>query len=163
AAHGESAAVRGHDRRDARVSVAREGHAREPEEVPHHPAGLVLTARKQLVVNADDFGFTPDVNRGIIEAHRDGILTATTLRANGDAFEDAVRLARETPGLDIGCHLVLIGGRSLVSGRALPESVPQLLAALAKRDIRPYEELTAQVRRIREAGLLPTHLDTHKH
>jgi predicted glycoside hydrolase/deacetylase ChbG (UPF0249 family) len=87
-----------------------------------------LTPRKQLVVNADDFGFTPDVNAGIVEAHRDGILTATTLMANGDAFDDAVRLARETPTLDIGCHLVLIGGRSLVSGKAFPATAPQLVA-----------------------------------
>jgi predicted glycoside hydrolase/deacetylase ChbG (UPF0249 family) len=53
-----------------------------------------LTPRKQLVVNADDFGFTPDVNAGIVEAHRYGILTATTLMANGDAFEDACVGAR---------------------------------------------------------------------
>ena len=118
---------------------------------------------KQLIVNADDFGFTPDVNEGIIEAHRRGILTATTLMANGAAFGDAVRLARETPTLDIGCHLVLIGGKSLVTGNALPASVPQLLAALARRQIRPYEELRAQVRKIVDAGMRPTHLDTHKH
>jgi len=71
------------------------------------------------VVNADDFGFTPDVNQGIVEAHRRGILTATTLMANGAAFDDAVRLARETPALDIGCHLVLVGGASLATGRPL--------------------------------------------
>ena len=46
--------------------------------------------RRQLVVNADDFGFTHDVNRGIVHAHTAGILTATTLMANGDAFDDAV-------------------------------------------------------------------------
>ena len=86
------------------------------------------------MVNADDFGFTPDVNDGIVEAHRRGILTATTLMANGEAFDDAVRLARETPTLDIGCHLVLIGGRSLVTGKAFPATVPQLVAALARRD-----------------------------
>jgi predicted glycoside hydrolase/deacetylase ChbG (UPF0249 family) len=122
-----------------------------------------LTLRKQLVVNADDFGFTPDVNRGIVDAHRGGILTATTLMANGSAFDDAVALARETPDLDIGCHLVLIGDRSLVSGRPFPATVAQLLAALARREIRPYEELAAQVRRILDAGIRPTHLDTHKH
>ena len=114
-------------------------------------------------MNADDFGFTPDVNQGIVEAHRRGILTATTLMANGDAFEDATRLARETPALDIGCHLVLIGGRSLVSGKALPATVPRLVGALARREIRPYEELRAQVIRIEDAGLRPSHLDTHKH
>ena len=122
-----------------------------------------MSPRKQLVVNADDFGFTPDVNEGIVEAHRRGILTATTLMANGDAFDDAVRLARETPSLDIGCHLVLIGGRSLVSGNALPATVPRLLAALVRREIRPYEELKAQTQRILDSGLRPSHLDTHKH
>ena len=122
-----------------------------------------MTGRKQLVVNADDFGFTPDVNLGIVDAHRRGILTATTIMANGAAFDDAVRLARETPSLDIGCHLVLIGERSLVSDKPYPPSVARLLAALARREIRPYEELRAQVRRILDAGIRPTHLDTHKH
>jgi chitin disaccharide deacetylase len=119
--------------------------------------------RKQLVVNADDFGFTPDVNEGIVEAHRRGILTATTLMANGGAFEDALRRAREAPELDIGCHLVLVGGKSLVSGRQLPVSVSGLLKALARRELPVYEELRAQARRIVDAGLRPTHLDTHKH
>jgi predicted glycoside hydrolase/deacetylase ChbG (UPF0249 family) len=122
-----------------------------------------LTRRKQLVVNADDFGFTPDVNEGIVEAHCRGILTATTLMANGAAFDDAVRRARETPSLDIGCHLVLIGGESLLTGQPLPASVPELLGALARHRIRPYEELKAQVRKILDAGVRPTHLDTHKH
>ena len=123
----------------------------------------ILIQRKQLVVNADDFGFTPDVNAGIVEAHRDGILTAATLMANGDAFEDAVRLARQTPGLDIGCHLVLIGGHSLLTKQAFPATVAQLVAALATRRIRVYDELAAQMRRIVDAGVRPSHLDTHKH
>jgi chitin disaccharide deacetylase len=118
---------------------------------------------KQLIVNADDFGFTLDVNRGIVEAHRRGILTATTLMANGAAFDDAVTLARQNPTLDIGCHLVLIGGASLLTGMPLPASVPELLGALARRRIRPYDELKAQVRKIIDAGIRPTHLDTHKH
>jgi chitin disaccharide deacetylase len=122
-----------------------------------------LSPPKQLVVNADDFGFTPDVNQGIVEAHRRGILTATTLMANGAAFDDALRLARETPSLDVGCHLVLISGQSLSTGRPLPLTVPQLLAAMARRQIRVYDELRAQVSRIVDAGIRPTHLDTHKH
>ena len=61
-------------------------------------SGIVL---KRLVVNADDFGFTADVNEGIVEAHRNGILTATTLMANGDAFDDAARLAAAVPTMDI--------------------------------------------------------------
>jgi predicted glycoside hydrolase/deacetylase ChbG (UPF0249 family) len=123
-----------------------------------------LISRKRLIVNADDFGFTPDVNRGIVDAHRGGILTATTLMANGAAFDDAVRLARDTPSLDVGCHLVLISGRSLLPPYApLPASVPELLRALAARRIRVYDELAAQVRKILAAGIRPTHLDTHKH
>jgi predicted glycoside hydrolase/deacetylase ChbG (UPF0249 family) len=122
------------------------------------------TAAKRLVVNADDFGFTRDVNQGIIEAHQRGILTASTLMANGDAFEDGVRLARENPVLDLGAHLVLIGGRSLASPEArLPDSIPKLLAAIAARRIHIYEELSAQVRRILDTGIRLTHLDTHKH
>jgi predicted glycoside hydrolase/deacetylase ChbG (UPF0249 family) len=119
---------------------------------------------RRLIVNADDFGFTPDVNLGILEAHRTGILTATTLMANGDAFDDAVRIAQATATLDVGCHLVLIGGRSLLPPHAaLPLSVPELLRALAARRLRVYDELAAQVRKILAVGLHPTHLDTHKH
>lgn len=122
-----------------------------------------MNSRKQLVVNADDFGFTPDVNQGIVEAHREGILTATTLMANGEAFEHAVRLARQNPTLDVGCHLVLVGGLSLISGKELPATPLRLLAALAQGQIAVYEELRAQVERIAGTGLQPTHLDTHKH
>ena len=117
----------------------------------------VLVVRTELVVNADDFGFTRDVNAGIVEAHRNGILTATTLMATGDAFDDAVRLAKETPSLDIGCHLVLVGAPGF------PLTIPQLVRAVALGRIRIYDELVQQVRRIVDAGLSPTHLDTHKH
>ena len=118
---------------------------------------------KTLLVNADDFGFTRDVNSGIVEAHTRGILTATTLMANGAAFDDAVVLARETPTLDVGCHLVLVGGESLVSGRAFPSTVRELLQAIALRRLDPYVELKAQVGKIVGAGLRPVHMDTHKH
>jgi predicted glycoside hydrolase/deacetylase ChbG (UPF0249 family) len=112
---------------------------------------------RKLVVNADDFGFTRDVNQGIVEAHRQGILTATTLMATGVAFDDAVRLARENPKLDIGVHLVLVGEPPF------PATVARLTRAVAFGRIRIYDEFEAQVRRILDAGLEPTHLDTHKH
>ena len=119
---------------------------------------------KRLVVNADDFGYTRGVNRGIIDAHTNGILTATTLMANGAAFTDAVQLARQHPELDVGCHLVLVGGRSLLSGEELlPGSVPELVARVAARRMEPYEELKAQVEAILDEGIRPLHLDTHKH
>jgi predicted glycoside hydrolase/deacetylase ChbG (UPF0249 family) len=112
---------------------------------------------RKLVVNADDFGFTRDVNQGIIKAHREGILTATTIMAVGAAFDDAVRLARENPELDIGVHLVLVGQPPF------PRTVAQLTRAVMLGRIRIYEELSAQVRRVLDAGLNPSHLDTHKH
>jgi len=83
---------------------------------------------------------------------------------NGDAFDDAVRLALENPGLDVGCHLVLVGGWSVLDpGRGLPGSVAALLAAIAVGRIPIREELEAQVRKVLAAGIRPTHLDTHKH
>ncbi len=97
------------------------------------------------------------MNAGIVEAHRNGILTATTLMATGDAFEDAVRLAREAPSLDIGCHLVL------VRAPGFPATIAQFVHAVALGRIRIYDELVKQVRRIVDAGISPTHLDTHKH
>ena len=118
---------------------------------------------KRLIVNADDFGFTRDVNAGIVEAHTKGILTATTLMANGDAFDDAVRLAGETPTLDIGVHFVLVGGRSLVSGEPLPKDVPALVRAVYGGKLDLYGELAAQAAKVRAAGLTPLHADTHKH
>ncbi|BDC51197.1 hydrolase [Bryobacterales bacterium F-183] len=118
---------------------------------------------KLLTVNADDFGFTRDVNAGIIEAHRKGILTATTLMANGEAFNDAVGLAHTTPTLDVGCHLVLVGGHSLVSDEPFPDNVPALIKAIVMRKLNPYLEMKLQIKKILGAGLKPLHLDTHKH
>ncbi len=119
---------------------------------------------KQLVVNADDFGFTRDVNRGIVKAHTSGILTATTLMANGEAFADAVELGRENPSLDIGCHLVLIGGHSLLDhDRRFPVTAGELARAVLLRRLHPYDEFRAQIEKILAAGIVPTHLDTHKH
>ena len=119
---------------------------------------------KYLAVNADDFGFTRDVNAGIVEAHLRGILTSTTLMANGAQFDDAVRLAREQPTLDVGVHFVLVGGFSLLdSERELPRTVSELIQAMALRRIRVYDELRAQIVKIVDAGIQPTHVDTHKH
>jgi chitin disaccharide deacetylase len=114
---------------------------------------------KSLIINADDFGFTRDVNEGIVKAHREGVVTSTTLMATGDAFDDAVRLALETPTLDVGCHLVLVQGRSVLDGSGLPETPVRLL--FQRGDA--YAELRAQIQKILAAGIRPTHLDSHKH
>jgi len=112
---------------------------------------------KFLITNADDFGYTRDVNDGIIHAHRQGILTATTLMATGAAFDHAVALARENRSLDVGVHLVLVGSEGF------PPTVAQLIQQIARRRIQIYDELAAQVRKVQNTGIRPTHLDTHKH
>lgn len=110
---------------------------------------------KYLIPNADDFGFTRDVNEGIVHAHRQGILTATTLMATGPAFDHAVQLARENPDLDVGVHLVL------VDSDGFPPTLTRLLVSIG--GIRIYDEFVRQVRKILDAGIQPSHLDTHKH
>jgi hopanoid biosynthesis associated protein HpnK len=131
---------------------------------------------KQLILNADDFGLTRGVNEGIIRAHREGVLTSTTLMAGGAAFEDAVERAKANPGLAVGCHLVLVGGHAISprkeipsladeAGR-LPETLPGFVARVSSGRV-PVEEIEremrAQIEKLRAAGIEPTHLDTHKH
>ena len=82
-----------------------------------------MTARR-LVVSGDDFGAAPEVNAAVVRAHREGILTATSLMVTGDAAAEAVRLARENPRLAVGLHLVLVQGRPA----APPASIPHLVA-----------------------------------
>lgn len=112
---------------------------------------------KYLIPNADDFGYTRDVNDGIIHAHRQGILTATTIMATGSAFDHAAALARENRTLDVGVHLVLVGSEGL------PATVFQLARQIALGRISIFDELARQVRKVRNAGIWPSHLDTHKH
>src|SRR5690242_13037254 len=66
---------------------------------------------KNLIVNADDLGWTAGVNRGIAQAHRNGIVTSASLLANGSAFADGVKTAHALPGLGVGVHLNLSDGR----------------------------------------------------
>ncbi len=119
---------------------------------------------KRLIVNADDFGFTNDVNRGIIDAHHRGILTAATIMATGGAFQQAVLMAKESAELDVGVHLTLVGTRSLSNpAKALPATVRELIVAIARGLVNPLAELEAQLLRVVNSGIIPTHFDTHKH
>ena len=77
---------------------------------------------RRLIVNADDFGFTSGVNRAIIKAHTDGIVTSATLMANGPAFSEVKELSKQFPNLGIGCHVVLIDGEPVLP----PAKVPSL-------------------------------------
>src|SRR6266404_9049580 len=78
---------------------------------------------RNLIVNADDLGWTHGVNRGIAEAHRNGIVTSASLIANGCAFEAGVQTASESPRLGVGVHLNLSDGKPV----APAEKVKSLL------------------------------------
>ena len=131
---------------------------------------------RNLIVNADDLGWTEGVNRGIAEAHRNGIVTSASLLANGAAFAEAVELARRNPRLGVGVHLNLSNGAPVAGREAVPslvnpagefaEGPESLLLKLAMRGLAPSEvekEWEAQIRKVRDAGVLVTHLDGHKH
>ena len=131
---------------------------------------------KSLIVNADDLGWTEGVNRGIADAHRHGIVTSTSLLANGAAFEDGVKTARQLPGLGTGVHLNLSDGkptapadevRSLLNENSEFAGGPEsLLLRLTTKglELREVEkEWDAQIAKVRAAGIAPTHLDGHKH
>ena len=75
---------------------------------------------RRLIVNADDFGFTPGVNRAIVEAHTLGVVTSSTLMANRPAFGEATQMAKASPALSLGCHLVLIDGEPVLDPSKLP-------------------------------------------
>jgi len=136
----------------------------------------------RLIVNADDFGLTAGVNRAIVELHRAGVLTSTTLMARATASEEAIELARATPSLGVGCHVVLVDGEPILSarqdiphladpatGRFQPK-LPAFLRSLyphgrpSRSFVREIEaEAAAQIDRLQSRGLRLTHIDTHKH
>lgn len=130
---------------------------------------------RKLIVNADDFGYSREVTDGIVHAHRNGIVTSTTLMANMDAWEYAVSLAPQNPALSVGVHLTLTQGRPILPPEQIPslvdeaghfQSYPDLVrrAWRFKMDTDEIvEELSAQVRRLEQAGLAISHADSHHH
>ncbi len=123
----------------------------------------------RLIVNADDFGESDDVNQGVVQACRDGILTSASLMVTGPAAEGAVRLAKAEPALGVGLHVVLTGARPVRSVVEIPSLVNEagqlvdMPASLASaRPAEVLDEMRAQLRRFRELmGRFPTHLDSH--
>jgi predicted glycoside hydrolase/deacetylase ChbG (UPF0249 family) len=125
----------------------------------------------RLIVNADDFGYTPGVTSGVLRAHREGIVTATTLMANAPDSEGAGRVARYTPSLDVGVHVVFTYGRPLLAADRVPTLVGEdgrfPRVGVLMRTAHPTAdeallEARAQYAKARELiGREPTHLDTH--
>jgi chitin disaccharide deacetylase len=131
---------------------------------------------KSLIVNADDLGWTEGVNRGIAEAHRKGLVTSASLLANGRAFTSALKIASANPELGVGVHLNLSDGPptaspAQVDGLLNPAGqfeggTESFLLRIATRSLDLDEvgrEWDAQIQKIRDAGVAPTHLDGHKH
>lgn len=128
----------------------------------------------RLVVNADDFGISPRINEGILRAHREGIVTSTSLMAVGRAFEHAVDCCRMVPTLDVGVHLTLVAARPLLPDRStlvgadgnFPKGAGALLRRWLAGSIRPADvqaEWVAQIERVLDQGIPVTHLDSHQH
>lgn len=133
---------------------------------------------KNIIVNADDFGANASVNKAIIKLFDDGILTSTTLMANMPGFDEAIELAHQHKIIDkIGAHLVLTEGIPLTEdikalpylfNRDQPENTRKLLIkklfnldSMQKKMI--CKEYSAQVEKIRKAGIAINHIDTHQH
>jgi len=126
---------------------------------------------KRLIVNADDFGRSPGVNLGIVEAHRDGVVTSATLMVNHAPAAAAARLAQDNPRLGVGLHFAVTGGVPTLP----PSEVPSLVDASGRLPAKPeglararqdevLAEARAQIERFRQLlGRAPTHLDSHHH
>lgn len=131
---------------------------------------------KNLVVNADDFGLTKGVNNGIVSSFLEGIVTSTSIMANGECFEDAVSLSKQHSALSIGVHLVLVEEKPVLP----PGEVPSLIDKNNKlyRNYKEFlkwflfsrikivdieKELRAQLEKVLNAGVQANHIDSHQH
>ena len=131
----------------------------------------------RLILNADDFGLTAGVNRAVAELHRAGVLTSATLMARAAATDEAIAIARATPTLGVGCHVVLVDGETVLPAQKLPMLVDQctgrfqptsgaFVQRLFTGRIRSAEieaETAAQIALLQSEGVVLTHIDTHKH
>jgi hopanoid biosynthesis associated protein HpnK len=147
-------------------------------ETQNHNAGPIASSAKQLrlIVNADDFGVSEEVNEAVIRAFKEGVLTSTSLMVTGGAFAQAVRLAKENPGLAVGIHLVTVVGRSVLPSLEIPTLVDDqgnfsnnpteaglkyFFLPRARRELR--REIAAQFEKFRSTGLPLSHIDGHLH
>jgi chitin disaccharide deacetylase len=128
------------------------------------------------VVNADDFGLSPSINEGIEDACKHGILRSASLMANAEGFGDAVERVRQIPQLGVGIHLSLVGERPIAPIQELgglvdrdgllPVTYAEFARGYLSRKFTLREarcEMEAQVTRVLDAGIRPTHLDSHQH
>ena len=137
----------------------------------------------QVILNADDMGYSPAVNRAILHAASDGILTAASLMVNMPYVEEAVKSVRESlPHLSLGLHFCLTSGQAVASAKRISLLIDsqgcfrhgflglwRLLNSPQKNDVieQIRIEFHAQLERmdhyVREYGLRFDHLDSHQH
>jgi chitin disaccharide deacetylase len=130
-------------------------------------------AARRLIVNADDFGFTPAVTAGILEAHAAGSVTSASMMVHCTGWEDAARHARMTPTLGFGLHLNLLVGSPIVAARSLTDPSTgrfHPLATMVRRALsgridgaEVAAECDAQLAALAGAGIACTHIDSHRH
>ncbi|TML18596.1 MAG: ChbG/HpnK family deacetylase [Actinobacteria bacterium] len=138
---------------------------------------MTVVAARLLIVNADDYGLTPGVSRGILRGVREGVVTSTSVLVLGSGFSRSVGWLRDEAPLGVGVHLALVGEDpplsaardipTLIDRRGrLPRSWRQLVPkVMAKRiDFADVErELAAQIGAAQDAGLSIDHLNSHQH
>jgi len=125
----------------------------------------------KLIINSDDFGYGRGINHAIIDTYQEGILTSATLMTNTPGFDHAVKLALANPKLGVGVHLVLTFLKplrddvpSLVDSNGnfyRPNAYRQGEITVDYSDL--YKEWDAQIQKVLDAGIQPTHLDSHHH
>jgi hopanoid biosynthesis associated protein HpnK len=137
---------------------------------------MTAPVRRRLIVNADDFGRSTGVNQAVIRAHREGILTTTSLMVNEPGCAEAVALARQNPRLGVGLHLTLLCGRAALP----PGQIPGLVNARGEFTSNPVgagfryffnrglreqlrAEIHAQFRKFQATGLPLDHVNGHLH
>jgi predicted glycoside hydrolase/deacetylase ChbG (UPF0249 family) len=128
---------------------------------------------RRLIVNADDFGLSRGVNSGIIEAAETGVVTSASMIVNMPGFDDGVARARSHPSLSLGLHVNLTTGKPLTTAPSLTRGktgefypLALLLARVSFGRVDSSEvaqECAAQIDRMVDAGIPPTHLDSHRH
>jgi predicted glycoside hydrolase/deacetylase ChbG (UPF0249 family) len=130
----------------------------------------------QLVVNADDFGLSPGVSRGVVRAHRQGVVSSTSVLGNCADLPGVCALLAEVPDLGVGVHLTLVGGRPVADAdrvRSLtgPDGAfrgraQDFFLSWMRNHIDVVEiefEFDSQIVRLLDAGVRPDHLNTHRH
>jgi len=127
----------------------------------------------RVIVNADDFGLNGSCTEAIARSFREGLITDTTMVANGDAFDEAAELAQGEFDGKVGIHFNLTEGKPLTNNiKSLSffchngifhDKINRLKPLGRKERQAVYEELSAQCRRLKDAGIKITHADSHHH